>query len=877
MAHATYHSSVADHEVRVSLLGPVAVWVDGAEQPLSGVRIQTLITLIALRHPRPVAADELTEAITGRPADPRGRNALHQLVLRLRRALPDGVVVSDPSDGYRLGTAVTVDLVGFRELAREAIRTRDAATAADALELVRGRPLDGGEHNDALDRARHEIDWLCRELRRTVAIHADVTGTAALLAIERSLADDPLDDHVAARRVDILVADGRLAAAVRAGRESADHLAEAGLAPGPALDAATRRAYSAFERRPPRQVEVSRRLIGRDAEVSAVVDHVLSGTRLVVVIGPPGAGTTSVATAAAARLNELGWDLVDAGEGDHGLRDGALTVIDGATSGLESRVARVLASPRGSVIVAGRGSPGLEGEATVRVGPLADAPATELLLAELRRIDRRLSDFEQALLPELVRVVGALPLGLRLAANRLRDTSVDAVIGDARRPSTDHAGDPLVAVATASLDALPSHLHDLLVAVSPWLGPFGTRTVRSLVPPEERGAVPRRLAALAEASLIEVDDTAAGTFRLLPPIRTAVLARLDAALRDAAFARYAHHMAVRARWLLCRFGRAGEAAAAPALRMCAPDLEQAFEVSLACGHRRETTALTRAVALHLVRNGRPDDAVAAMERAVRARPELDDPELLFDIAAAAYSCDRYADCLSLLERYLASPAGPCERHAALGLAGRCHRHLGQFDRAHEVLASALADADTELERADAGLELGMLAAFELDRPAADERLTTAQEQLGLLGIDRAVGAAVVHRALLAALDGSVDLGGALLRLARVTAEDLVHRPDLAYVAWVDGWLAARSGEWGRAARRATDAEVAFRSSSAGFSLARALELRATAEHHLGHDGAGRVLLREAGALRSALSTPRSPLESALLASVGAGSSGGAVG
>jgi DNA-binding SARP family transcriptional activator len=73
--------------LKVSVLGPVEVRVDGTPVPVSGARVRMLLARLAMGEGSTVSSGDLAEAVWdgAPPADPT--NALQTLVSRLRRAL----------------------------------------------------------------------------------------------------------------------------------------------------------------------------------------------------------------------------------------------------------------------------------------------------------------------------------------------------------------------------------------------------------------------------------------------------------------------------------------------------------------------------------------------------------------------------------------------------------------------------------------------------------------------------------------------------------------------------------------------------------------------------------------------------------------------
>ncbi|MES5825082.1 BTAD domain-containing putative transcriptional regulator [Streptomyces sp. RG80] len=231
--------------VRYRILGTTQVLrPDGTPLPVGGARLRALLTVLALRPGRTVAASLLVDEVWGAdpPADAPG--ALQALVGRLRRALgPDAVDSAD--GGYRLAAAPDdIDLHRFDRLTGEGTRALaddDPAKAAgvldDALALWRGPALA-----DLPDRTAEAARW---ETRRLDALRARHTAALALGHAEQSLPEltalcdhHPLDEPLQALRLRALRDSGRTAEALAAYEDVRQVLADRlGADPGPELRA----------------------------------------------------------------------------------------------------------------------------------------------------------------------------------------------------------------------------------------------------------------------------------------------------------------------------------------------------------------------------------------------------------------------------------------------------------------------------------------------------------------------------------------------------------------------------------------------------------------------------------------------------------------
>jgi DNA-binding SARP family transcriptional activator/tetratricopeptide (TPR) repeat protein len=232
-----------------SLLGPLAVCVDGAVVPIPPGKQRVLMAALLLQAGRMVSADELAETLWGTALPPSATVTLQNYVKRLRRALGSARdrIVTQPG-GYmiRLNPA-ELDVTAMEEAlasAHQAV-TADAwadaaARASAALALWRGEPLcdiDSG----ALT-LRHvprllELRFQARELRIEAGLQ--LGGHAMLVTEARQLTvDEPLREHPRALLIRALHGCGRRAEALQAYRDARIALVEElGCEPGSELQA----------------------------------------------------------------------------------------------------------------------------------------------------------------------------------------------------------------------------------------------------------------------------------------------------------------------------------------------------------------------------------------------------------------------------------------------------------------------------------------------------------------------------------------------------------------------------------------------------------------------------------------------------------------
>ena len=312
------------NQVSIGVLGPVRVAVAGDVVRLNGVRLHTLVALLALAPGREVSRTSLMDAVWGEQLPSRPDNALQALVSRLRRTVPQLEVESRPA-GYRARIDPDqVDAHRFESLVQAARRTTDpaerSATLRTALDLWRGAPLPGLPDNPTL---RTHVARLS-ELRLTaieerVAAELDLGRGAELVAeLEGLVAEYPLREtlriqlmaalQAAGRYADALTAyeDARTALAEQLGADPSPRLRDAHLAllragapeaaGGPAVPA-----KPAAVRCPVRLPAPLTPLIGRDSDVRRV-RALLAENRLVTIVGPGGAGKTRVAIEVARQI-----------------------------------------------------------------------------------------------------------------------------------------------------------------------------------------------------------------------------------------------------------------------------------------------------------------------------------------------------------------------------------------------------------------------------------------------------------------------------------------------------------------------------------------------------------------------------------------------
>jgi DNA-binding SARP family transcriptional activator/tetratricopeptide (TPR) repeat protein len=310
-----------DDRLGVRLIGEFAM--DGIDlTDLRSRQARVVLKRLALARGDVVGPDALIDAVwpAARPAAPD--RDIHVLVSRARAAV-GGDRVTRGDGGYALA-ADWWDLTELEELTREGSRRAGigdpvgARTAAEAaLALVRGALLFDEPDAEWVVEARRACELVVAEARRVAADAALATGQVgdAAAHAHEALRHDAYDEgalrilmraHTAAGRPASALAEYARFAKVLVEELGADPAAETsrlheqvlrGETPSTPVAAAATREPGALA------------LIGRQPQLAAL-DHELAavgdGTRLVLLIGEPGAGKTALLDAWAAHATSRG-------------------------------------------------------------------------------------------------------------------------------------------------------------------------------------------------------------------------------------------------------------------------------------------------------------------------------------------------------------------------------------------------------------------------------------------------------------------------------------------------------------------------------------------------------------------------------------------
>ncbi len=307
------------------MLGPLQVQADdGSPVAVTGARLRTLLTVLALEPDRVIPMTRLIDGIWGRRPPAGAVNAVQALVSRLRRTLPHARIEPHPA-GYRLAlNPEAVDVTRFERLAAagHSALAHDPATAArtlrQALNLWRGPALLDVADTDFFQASRTHLSHL-RLTATEDRVEADLhLGRAGELTTELSAltAEHPLRERLAAALMRALCATGRPAEALTAYERTRHALAETlGADPSPQLSALhtailrgqlntttpTRKRDTGAT--PPTNLRTPlTSFVGRDHDITQISD-LIGRHRLTTLIGPGGSGKTRLATETARTLH----------------------------------------------------------------------------------------------------------------------------------------------------------------------------------------------------------------------------------------------------------------------------------------------------------------------------------------------------------------------------------------------------------------------------------------------------------------------------------------------------------------------------------------------------------------------------------------------
>jgi DNA-binding SARP family transcriptional activator len=206
--------------MRVRLLGPVDIVVNGQPRPVAGPRRKAVLAMLALHRGEIVSTDRLADVLWGDHPPATPVNTLQSHISYLRRLLGSRHAIVPHPPGYLLDAArVGTDVAEAERLISEGRRTTDPAAGSlvrEALALWRGRPLADVAPGLWLDEQAGRLEQLrSHGMRRLAEIQlAQGEHAEAIAALEGLVSAHTLDEEACALLMLALYRSGRQADAL---------------------------------------------------------------------------------------------------------------------------------------------------------------------------------------------------------------------------------------------------------------------------------------------------------------------------------------------------------------------------------------------------------------------------------------------------------------------------------------------------------------------------------------------------------------------------------------------------------------------------------------------------------------------------------------
>ena len=224
--------------IEFRILGPLEVVADGEMVPLGGAKQRALLASLLLRPNEAVSVDRIVDELWGERAPPTAAKNVQVYVSHLRKALGDGVVVTQ-APGYALRVADgAIDAQQAERALALALGKPPAERAAilnSALGLWRGVPLADLVDVPFAQAEVARLDELRLQLvkRRTDAELELGRHEAVVVELERLVALHPFDEGLRVQLMLALYRSGRQTDALAVYRDARRALTtELGLEPG---------------------------------------------------------------------------------------------------------------------------------------------------------------------------------------------------------------------------------------------------------------------------------------------------------------------------------------------------------------------------------------------------------------------------------------------------------------------------------------------------------------------------------------------------------------------------------------------------------------------------------------------------------------------
>jgi predicted ATPase/DNA-binding SARP family transcriptional activator len=591
--------------VHIRLLGGFEVSVDGRQVPDQHWRRRAaagLVKLLALQPERRLRREQVIDALWPDLLLDEAGPRLHVAAHHARSALGsrDSVVLAGGTVMLLPDARVSVDVLEFDRTAQAARTTGDPEEAARAADLYTGTLLPDDLYEPWAEEPRERLEIRHLELLRAAGRYEELVEA------------DPFDEEAQLVLVRDQLSHGERRTALRSlDRMTELFRRELGVEPSPVAQT-LRRQVEALpveptipeQRSTPRSRQADRgrllpaprnRLIGRDTDLDTVAS-LLGSHRVVTITGPGGAGKSTLAVAAARRvqndgtgddtevvLTELAPVSDDAavtravaeaagvqGEGavqtatlaaTLGPRD-MLLLLDNCEHLLDASAdlvdALLDAGPKARVLVTSREPLGIDGEAVHRIGSLGAESAELFVERAVAAAGPDAATVDDPRVVELCERLDGLPLAIELAAAQLRHLSLPALVDRlddrltllvGRRPKAGERHSALSATIEWSHRLLSEDTRDLFDRLGVFPATFDLDAVHAIADDTDMGTVTNLLGDLVAKSLV-VHDPARQRYRMLETIRLFAARRLDErGLRAEVTELLRHHVVSRARSL----------------------------------------------------------------------------------------------------------------------------------------------------------------------------------------------------------------------------------------------------------------------------------------------------------------------------------------